>query len=266
MVRDELDLHEWIAYQFAIGVEHVHLFDNESVTPVAKRFRAWINDGKVSVESIRGRKVQSRAYQRYVEARFSKWVAFVDADEFILPYDTDDVKEILCEFEDYGGLVVSWQVFGSNGYIARPGGLVIESYTKTGTNDFDLVNHLSDRRPVCHQYKTIAQPEFIKRVVTPHYFTYRSGRSAVKTNGALVSPTMLTVPCVERIAINHYMNKSAEDFRLKQERRGGESGKPRTEAAWLDIENGSNQIEDTRILRFVPEVKKWLGSQGVMCP
>ena len=31
IVRDELDLPEWVAYQFAIGADHVHLIDNEKI-------------------------------------------------------------------------------------------------------------------------------------------------------------------------------------------------------------------------------------------
>jgi hypothetical protein len=258
IVRDELDLPEWVAYQFAVGVDHVHLYDNESIVPVAETLRDWIRDGKVSVESARGIKMQSTVYSDFLANADTKWVAFIDADEYLLPHDTDDLKELLRGYEEYGGLAVSWQVFGPNGHGARPNGLVIESYLRKGIGPFDLYDHPSGRPPTCWQYKCIVQTKCVKRALSPHSFEFKK-RFLVNERGEEVRG-LLRRPFVERIQLNHYITKSAEDWRMKEMRRGAHQFRARTEDEWRLYEKEC-ALEDTRILRFVPAVKKLMSGK-----
>ena len=258
IVRDEPDLPEWVAYQFAIGVEHVHIYDNESVTPVKKTLKEWIARDKVSVEAVNGRCRQRTAFASYLRKKSSRWVAFIDADEFIVPHTTDDLKTLLVEYESYGGLAVSWQVFGPDGHVTRPPGLVIESYTKKGNSSFDLTDRLSTRSPACWQYKTIVQLRYVRRCITPHYFAYKGKQCAVNEKAQVAPPRMLLRPSVEKLQINHYMSKSEEDWKLKQTRRGGQSGKARSPEEWHDLATRCNDITDIRIQRFASKVSDLL--------
>jgi hypothetical protein len=261
MVRDEPDLEEWVAYQFVVGFDHVRIYDNESVVPVWDRLAKWIEAGKVSVEWVEGRRRQTEVFGWYLDERFSRWVAFIDADEFVLPHATDSLKELLCAYEAYGGLAVSWAVFGPDGHVRRPNGLMIESYTRRGSASFDLEDRLSDRRPTCQQYKTIVQPRKVKRCLTPHFFQYRNDAFAVNEMGSFVPPDFLTPPSTETVQLNHYMTKSAEDWELKKLRRGGQSGKPRSREEWLDLQAGCIE-PDLRIQRFAPAVRDLMERYG----
>ena len=255
IARDELDMPEWVAYQFAVGFDHVHIYDNDSIVPVANTLRKWIAKGKVSVELISGRKRQCLCYSLYLRKSDSKWVAFIDCDEFILPHQVDDIKLVLQDFETFGGLGVTWKVFGSSGHIIRPHGLVIESYAKTSNGFFDVTPHNRERWP---QYKTIAQPEFARSFPNPHFALYRSGRYAVNEQKQKMPCRSHGPASLRSIQINHYFVKSAEDFKAKQQRRGPNSDRARTSKEWNHVERWCNIKTDTRIQRFIPRVKELL--------
>jgi len=67
IVRDELDLPEWVAYQFAVGVQHVHIFDNESVIPVVDRLPKWIRLNSTSTGRLTRKCARLRRAPRVVE-------------------------------------------------------------------------------------------------------------------------------------------------------------------------------------------------------
>lgn len=253
IVRDELDLPEWVAYQLAIGFEHVHFFDNESAVPVSDVLRNWIKDGKVSVDRVAGRRRQNDCYSQRLSDSKSKWVAFIDPDEFILPHETDDIRKLLSGFEKYGGFALTWKVFGSNGHVERPSGLVIENYLRTTEGFFDVKPRSGERLP---QYKTIAQPEHAVRFPNPHWAAYRDGRYAVNERRQRMPCHSHGPASVKLAQLNHYIGRSLEDFRLKQERRGPMSNISRTDREWRHWEAHCNAVEDRRILRFVPAVKE----------
>jgi hypothetical protein len=246
IARDELDLLEWIAYQFAIGVEHIHLFDNESIIPIAERIPKWIEAGKVSVERVRGRRVQTQCYTRHLRRAQSQWTAYIDVDEFMLPHHTDDLKTVLAGFEKFGALIIPWITFGSNGHQARPES-VLEAYTMRGPKRFSLYGSLP-------QHKSIVQNRFAWKCPNPHYFRYLSGHYSVDTNRKRHWGWHSTSR-PEVVQLNHYMTKSGEDWLLKQERLGGFTAKPRSQFTWGAVESKCNQIEDLGILRFMPAVK-----------
>ena len=252
IVRDELDLSEWVAYQFAVGFEHVFIFDNESVDPVISRLARWVADGKVTVVPIRGRRQQNHAYSALIRKTPARWIAFVDADEFVLPHGTDDIKTLLAEYEQYGGLGVVWQVFGSNGHIKRPSGLVIESYARRSTAPINTDPGSDQPWP---RYKSIVQVDRALRCGNPHFVIYRPGCFAVNEQFDRLEPKPFAPPTVKKIQLNHYMSKSRADWTLKQTRCGGASGRPRTMREWDFIQRHFNETEDTRIQRFVPAVK-----------
>jgi hypothetical protein len=249
IARDELDLREWIAYQFAIGVEHVHLFDNESIIPIADRIPKWIEAGKVSVERVKGRRVQTQCYTRHLKKAQSQWTAYIDIDEFMLPHHTDDLKTVLRDFEKFGALIIPWITFGSNGHQARPGS-VLEAYTRRGPNGFSLYGSLP-------QHKSIVQNRFAWECPNPHFFRYLRGRYSVDTRKKRHWGWHSTSRA-ETVQLNHYMTKSREDWLLKQERLGGFTAKPRSQFTWDAVESKCNQIEDLGILRFMPAVKALL--------
>ncbi len=67
------------------------------------------------------------------------WLGFIDVDEFIVvkPNVTQgkleyapDLFQFLQPYQDAGGLVVNWRMFGSSGHRSRPHQPVTQAYTK----------------------------------------------------------------------------------------------------------------------------------------
>ncbi len=83
-----------------------------------------------------------------------RWLAFIDADEFIVPKTfTGSLPDFLVPYEQYGGIGINWLVFGSNGHIEKPASQ-IESYTR----------RLPKSDPENDHVKSIVQPRYIKHI------------------------------------------------------------------------------------------------------
>ena len=64
---------------------------------------------------------------------YHKWMAFLDVDEYLVLQPRAGFKKLpdfLRGYEDYGGLVVNMNVFGSSGYKSRPQGSIMRNYLK----------------------------------------------------------------------------------------------------------------------------------------
>lgn len=77
-----------------------------------------------------GERPQRLAYEHARKHSEADWLAFFDADEFLVLHRDADVKSFLARFPpDVGAVAVNWVVFGSGGqarYRAKP---VMERFT-----------------------------------------------------------------------------------------------------------------------------------------
>jgi hypothetical protein len=87
IVRDEEYLVEWIEYHSLIGVTKFYIYDNGSAITVNQTLATYIDSGLVEVITFPGEVMQLPAYDNCLEQYGSlcKWIAFIDADEFIVP-------------------------------------------------------------------------------------------------------------------------------------------------------------------------------------
>ena|SRR6185312_4769665 len=208
IVRDENYLPEWIDYHASIGVSHFYIYDNESTVPVSDTLKKQIETGLVTVKPIKGKAMQMIAYGNCLKeyGRFCKWIAFIDADEFIVPKTfTGNLPEFLIPYEYFGGLGINWLVFGSNGHIEKPEMPQIESYTL----------RLPKSDPSNAHVKAIVQPRYTKAIPSgPHNFHYVFGKYSVNENFKRFKGAF-SPHSSNRIQLNHYWLRSEADFREK---------------------------------------------------
>jgi len=249
MVRDELDLREWAAYHLTLGFEHLFVYDNESRVPVAVTLGDFVASGQITVFTVRGRFKQCNVVYPDVVERCRgrvRWVAFMDADEFLLPHHVDDIRLYLSGMERFSGVGVNWQIFGDNDHVDRPAGLLIENYTRRGAVDYAENEHV----------KSIVNPAEVLWPVNPHAFHLRDSRRMVDGDGRPYPPhfkhrhAFRNPPAVSQIQINHYYTRSLEDFRRKQDRGGGDSVTRRADEVFQKIHELCNEERDERIFRF----------------
>lgn len=236
-------LQEWLDYHILLGVEHFWIYDNESAVPLAETVKEYIDSGRVTVHTIKGRAMQIHAYDHCIQTygSTSTWIGFIDTDEFLVPVTTVSLQEFLKPFEPYAGFAVSSLFFGSNGNVKRPAGGQIAGYTRRTPNRY------SRNRLV----KMIVQPGKVMFPLSPHSFLFKEGCYCVNENGYRVDSQEF--PChIDTIQLNHYFTRSQQEWEEKM-KRGGGAGIAYSDARWTQVHTYSTQ-EDTRIFDLLKKI------------
>lgn len=211
IVKDEdAHLREWIDYHLLAGVEHFVIYDDDSSVPVADSLAEYVAEGLVTVHTPPQPATQLGAYNDCIEryrTGFSRWIGFIDPDEFLAIRKGDDLRVFLTHYEDNAGLAVSWVMHGSNGHLTRPRGGTLASYPRRLP--------LSD--PANRHVKSIVQPDRVVAAMNGHSFVYYPGRHCVNEDGFPVNG-MFSYHTVEKIQLNHYYFRSQQDFAEKMDR------------------------------------------------
>jgi hypothetical protein len=219
IVRDEEYLPEWIEFHSSIGVTQFYIYDNESVIPLNKALKTYIESGLVIIEPIQGKAKQMIAYGHCLKKYGSlcKWMGFIDADEFIVPKTfTGNLPDFLIPYERFGGLGINWLVFGSNGHVQKPSTLQMESYTR----------RLPKSNPLNDHVKSIIQPRYVKHIPSgPHHFHYTFGKYSVNENFVRFKGPY-SPHSSNKIQLNHYWLRSETDFTDKLKRGRGDQTAP----------------------------------------
>jgi hypothetical protein len=259
--RDEAPyLREWIEFHRLVGVEHFFLYDDGSVDDHGRVLAPYVADGIVEVcEQSAFGEGQFKAYSHCLAAHgsSSRWIAFIDLDEFLFSPTGRPVADVLKEFESSPGVVVNWAVFGSSGHDEKPEGLVIESYLRRSANE-RLNSHV----------KSIVDPARVKEPgQNPHFFVYSEGCAVDENGRPMDEPPFSFSPSLsfERLRINHYYTRSKSEFRRKLVRPKAHDFKvqlPVAEESRLDAALESlNEVPDETILRYVPPLREALAER-----
>ncbi|KAK9824237.1 hypothetical protein WJX72_008861 [[Myrmecia] bisecta] len=218
-VKDQhADIREWIEYHQRIGVSKFYIFDNNSSSPMISEFAELVESGLVTYHFLQTFQHHSNRAQLYVYDQclkqygtHHKWIAFLDADEFLMIRNASyaDMPALLRNYEEYGGLAVNWQIFGSSGHLTRPPGSVLANYWQCFPEDGGQNRHV----------KVIANTGNTVRVGRdPHTFEYIDGKIAVNEAFEPVHGPITAGVSVRQIAIYHYITKSLAEYEAKMAR------------------------------------------------
>ena len=254
MYRDHAGyLREWIEFHRLVGVERFFLFDNESSDDHLEVLRPYIADGSVVLHQWRTPESVERGVPWGLIAAFdeclerhrhdSRWIAFIDIDEFLFAPDGVSMPEVLAGYEQYPGVYVSRLEFGTSGHLHKPPGLVIENYLRRraySPGDLEWT-------------KSIVDPERAVKCVNAHIFLYDDGFAVDMDRVPVVRPPFGPTPVrMSPLRINHYVTKSEEEYRAKldQWEAAGRSLDPGP--GWLEALAG--EFDDT-ITSYVPALR-----------
>jgi hypothetical protein len=208
-VKDEARfLPEWIAYHVCLGVEHCYVYDNDSSDDLDTVIRPFVEAGHATIIPWPTVPVSPSAHNDFL-VRFapaSRWVAFLDADEFLVERTPGALRAALVARARHPAVAVSSRYFGSAGHERIPDGLVIERFDRANARMNDHV-------------KVIARPDEIHRYRNPHNFYYRRGRLARTPDGRRVFGTFVRSRTVPDLVLHHYLYRSREDYERKAQRR-----------------------------------------------
>ncbi|WP_177202224.1 glycosyltransferase family 2 protein [Methylobacterium sp. ap11] len=213
-VKDEQDIiGEWIAFHIASGFEHVYIIDNGSSDNTRKIIQSYEQDGRVTyLFQPTGTPADfSTLFIKNYGEKY-RWMAFIDADEFLYPSAGGDVRAALSQYEDVAGVGIYWQIYGSSGHNTKPEGLTIDNFTKRARPDYYLHRHV----------KSIVNPAKVIQPLGSHIF---------KLDGIFVDEQHRLLhdgpphgyydemsPSHSILRINHYHVRSREQYDRKRKR------------------------------------------------
>jgi tetratricopeptide (TPR) repeat protein len=242
--KDENDyLSEWLDYHILMGVDRFYIYDNESQISLRKTLENYIERGWVVVVDIHGEAMQVYAYDHCLQTFGSQtfWMGFIDTDEFLVAKDVLDLKELLKDYESYGGLAISSLFFGSNGHQTRPDAGQIASYTQRTHSTFNE-NEL---------VKSVVQPRLTLMPHSPHDFTFKE--TAYCVNESFLRVDFQRFPnYVEKIQLNHYYCRSEHEIDIKLQR--GNSGSIAWPRKRFDAVNLMATYEDKKLLEILKKL------------
>jgi hypothetical protein len=174
----------------------------------------------------------------------SRWIAFIDVDEFLFSPLLEPLPHLLREHERAPAVGVNRVTFGTSGHRTRPPGLVIENYLRRG--------------PGNRFVKSIVQPGMTSRCVSAHRFEYRHGL-AVDENGYPIHRDATKSVSIARLRINHYYTRSEEELRAKHAALRADYGQARP-GTWKDFADRYDEERDELITAYAPQVRAALAA------
>jgi hypothetical protein len=247
--RDEARyLREWINFHRLFGVERFFLYNNRSTDDHLEVLAPYVDDGTVVHEDYPAFPAQLACYERCLETHrdHSRWIVFIDVDEFLFSPLGRPVSEVLRDFEPYAGVVVNCVVFGTSGHVSPPPGPVVENY----------LYRLPLDRPRTRWVKTIADPRRAVRVGnSPLYFRYEDGAHAVDERYRPVRGHETDAVSIDRLRINHYFTRSQLERERKLDTLRADTGLPRKREGVEERDRRLNAVRDETVLEALSAVR-----------
>ncbi|MGD1898126.1 MAG: glycosyltransferase family 92 protein [Phormidesmis sp.] len=244
---------EWIAYYRALKVDHFLLYNNDSSDETTEILEALDKAGIVTHikwPTRSGESPQISAYQDSVIRLKpqTEWVAFVDADEFIVPKHSDDLKSWLANYDDVDAIAINWKMFGSAGHTDITEGLVIEKFTACAKPDYSK-NFI---------VKTIARVDCVEYVYAHMCKLTEGSRYVYPDHEVFAAKGGPGEHCDHSIVqINHYCTKSRVEWEVKRNKGSG-SQKNRAVKRFESHFRGhdTNSEKDLSVLAFAEATRK----------
>lgn len=235
-------LEEWIEFHLLAGIEHFYLYNNNSSDGYREVLEKYIKKGMVTLEEWPTSPAYPDARNHFSKkyGTESKWVAFLDDDEFLFSPKYQTISDALKEYSKYPAVIAHWVMFGSNGHIKKPKGKVIDNYVISEGETHE-------------SYKIIVKPFLIKSWENPHSCILKSSEKPIDENFQhLVTFDKIPIPfTVNILRINHYASKSLEDGMSKLSRGWQCSKKVDGITYWRNRDEQFSKKEDVVIKNYI---------------
>jgi Glycosyltransferase family 92 len=246
-------LKEWLEYHKLIGIEHFYLFNNGSTDNYLEILNPYILSGEVQLFDYPEKGID-QAQHNYIQCEIIythalalsrgkvKWLAIIDADEFIYPVKTKSLREILKKYDAFGGVYINYLFFGTSNLEKIPyNSLIIES-----------LNH-SAEQPIPFG-KSIVRPERVENCTDPHRMWYHPPYTHVNTDFQTFQQLPENITPDTLLLFHYYTGDIDHAMNVTFERR----------KRWISVEK-ENYLQSVEWMnvrlnqsmgRFVPKLKK----------
>jgi len=264
-VRDEaLYIEEWAKYHRAVGVRHFVVYDNGSVDDTCAILRATLPPDELTIVPWAGRLFygedfklidgQAFAYSHAISnfGHAFRFMAFIDADEFLLPKVGLTVEEALVATGGFPNVSLPWHMFGTSGHKLRPEGPVLLNYTMRSATPMSRLEHSTN-------FKCIVDPCEVIEVSVHQFKTRNFGDLTANDAGKrFTRRNRKTIAFYSNgfLQLNHYYSKSEQEMALKMARGSNYifsadklQQKMLTTLRNIELET----VEDTSMIDFIKE-------------
>lgn len=240
-------LDEWLRFHLRVGVEHFYLYDNDSSDDYLSVIRPFRAAGQVTLTIRPGPMQQLKAYAHCLQENrdATRWLAYLDDDEFLFPAQKEALPEVLADYECHAGVAPCWLLFGSNGHQTRPVDLVTRSYRRRG----DWVDQ---------HVKCVVNPAKVTApTMAAHSFNCLPGEVIVDENNRPTEGPFSCAPSAEVFCLNHYLIKSHDEMVARRTRRQADAPySVHSIEKWEWFDSFYNTVEDSRVQRFAADLEE----------
>lgn len=243
-------LKEWIEYHKSVGVSHFFLYNNNSKDNFKDVLQPYIEEGVVelidwpSEEGTSWVSTQGEALKDMIKRsqKRTKWLALIDIDEFIVPYQCDTLTELLEENDSYSQVVIMWRYFGTSHVQKIPDGkLLLET----------LLYRQEFTPGKVVQSKAIVKPRLVVTPLVHECEMLKNTKTKRYDEGVEEYPPAL---------IHHYWTRDIDFLvTVKKERQERLAGKPWSDEKVQEMINLYNEVYDETMLRYRDDLYEQMG-------
>ena len=211
LIKDENEyINEWLSWHVEVGFEHFFIYDNGSRISIQESVLEQYLPFCTFIDYSSGYScLQSDCYNHALSnyGITTKWLAFIDTDEFIRTIDGSNINDFLKEYERFDGLYVRWIMYNANGLLHKDSRPQRERFTQVST--------YNEWKP-CG--KSIIQPSKVKSMGT-HFPSGILGQYKMVDGCKKYMRTgMAPFSDEDKIVIDHYFTRSFEEWQEKAQR------------------------------------------------
>ena len=221
-------LKEWLDYNQKLGFDKVLMYQND--------WECKLNHPILEKGICNGGSIQVPLYNQVLNDNTEfDWLAFIDCDEFIVLKKHNNIKELIEEYKDKTNVIaLNWIFYGNLGKLTREGDSLIKQ--------FPMRNDKTDQH-----IKVIVNAKSGQRMQLPH----NTIGPAMDTNGKIFQGPFNPGGPMDVAYINHYHNKTKEDWDLRCKRGRVDCNLGHDYNVWDEEMNINNQVEDLSAYNFL---------------
>jgi len=217
--NEERHIGEWARFHRLAGVRHVIAYDDASSDGTVAELRRELSSERLTVIPW-GQRLSDRQLRRpihnqvlayaHAAANFGgayRWLACIDADEFLVPVQAASVDAALAHLgPEVVNVSLPWHMFGRCGHQQPPSGGVVANYRLRASDPMQGVN-----------FKCLVDPCRLQAV---RVHSMDTGRPALTWNDRgeavpLRQRRQASFYAAEHLQLNHYYTRSSEELEEK---------------------------------------------------
>jgi hypothetical protein len=221
-------LEEWLEYNHKLGFDKIIMYQNDWRTNIEKPY--------LQKEICDGRSIQVPLYNNVLHNNTEyDWIGFIDCDEFIVLKKHENIKELIDEYKDKTNVIgLNWFFYGNMDLKNRYCNSLLKMFPKRNSNTNEHIKVLVNARSG-------------ERMMLPH----NTHGPAMDTNGKKFHGPFNPNGPSDVAVINHYHNKTREDWMLRCDRGRVDCEIQHDRDRW-DNEVGHNEdVEDLSAYNFL---------------